>query len=116
MLIRIMYRDGRFDMVKSFFIDWLIESGRIAMFRRSEGWVVLGRDPVRHPVRKEFHSGVERREEVQPPLIALLALRVRGEIKKDIKKEPKESARWESDRSRIGANVHKLDEGRGKIN
>ncbi len=74
MLIRIMYRDGRFDMVKSFFLEWLIESGRIAMFRRSQGWVVPGRDPVRrvgdHPYR-----GIEQRRKAEPPPIALMAMR-----------------------------------------
>lgn len=47
MMIRVMYSDGRFDVVKQSVLDQLLERNRIASFKRSSGWAVIGRDPVR---------------------------------------------------------------------
>lgn len=47
MLIQVNYPDNRFDYVKENILDILIETKKIARFRRSTGWVTLGVDPVR---------------------------------------------------------------------
>jgi hypothetical protein len=60
MLIRVMYDNKKYDWVKPFCLDRLIKSGRIKMFLRSEGWVVIGREPVRK--RNESYPGSDKRE------------------------------------------------------
>ena len=47
MMIRVMYSDGRFDLVNQPMLDQLLEVNRVASFRRSDGWAVVGRDPIR---------------------------------------------------------------------
>jgi hypothetical protein len=47
MMIRVMYSDGRFDLVKQVMLDQLLEKNRVASFKRANGWAVVGRDPVR---------------------------------------------------------------------
>jgi len=47
MMIRVMYSDGRFDLVKNTMLDQLLAKNRVASFKRSGGWAVVGRDPVR---------------------------------------------------------------------
>lgn len=65
MLIAVQYRDGSFDMVKSFKLDNLISSGGISLFRRATGWVAVGRDPVRRPLSSgTYYVGTERRSEM----------------------------------------------------
>jgi len=60
MLIQVNYGDDKYDYVKDFVLDTLIETGAIAQFRRSSGWVRLGVDPIRKP-RSEKYNGAERR-------------------------------------------------------
>ena len=43
MLIRVMYDDGKFDMVKPQRLDTLLTSGRLTSFMRSDSWAVVGR-------------------------------------------------------------------------
>ena len=47
MLIRIMYEDERYDLVKPFVLKEFISEKRIRKFLRSDGWVTIGIDPVR---------------------------------------------------------------------
>ena len=47
MMIRVMYSDGRFDLVKQMMLDLLLAKDCIASFRRASGWAVVGRDPIR---------------------------------------------------------------------
>jgi hypothetical protein len=60
MLIRVMYTDGKFDMVKPQGLDNLLKEKRITSFLRSSGWAVVGRDPIRH--RPQGYAIPERRE------------------------------------------------------
>lgn len=46
-------------MVKPFFMDKLITSGKVKRFLRAEGWVVIGHDPIR--IRSEIFAGPDRR-------------------------------------------------------
>ncbi len=49
MMVRILYHDGRYDMVKRWTLEKLIEQNKIQGFRRANGWVRIGRDEVRGP-------------------------------------------------------------------
>jgi len=59
MLIRVMYQDDKFDMVKPLILDGLIASGRLKKFFRLEGWATIGIDPIRG--RGSRYEGPERR-------------------------------------------------------
>lgn len=60
MLIRVMYSDGRFDMVKPGMLDSLLERQTVTSFKRATGWAVVGRDPIRSSSRSSY-NGQERR-------------------------------------------------------
>jgi hypothetical protein len=47
MLIRVVYQDFTYDLVKPFRLDEFLKSGKVAMFRRRSGWVFVGIDPIR---------------------------------------------------------------------
>ena len=61
MLIKIMYQDGGFDMVKPQMLDILLRENKVASFRRSEGWAVVGHDPTRDTRRPVIYQGFDRR-------------------------------------------------------
>ncbi len=60
MLIRVMYSDGRFDMVKPNMLDDLITKQTVTSFKRASGWAVVGRDSIRSSGRSDYR-GKERR-------------------------------------------------------
>lgn len=67
MLIQVMYPDSRYDYVKDFMLENLIESGRIARFRRRDGWAAPGIDPVRSTTPSRPYAGTERRQATSRP-------------------------------------------------
>lgn len=62
MMIRVMYNDGRFDVVKHTMLDQLLEKNRVASFKRMNGWAVVGRDSLRGTGGTSY-QGPERREQ-----------------------------------------------------
>lgn len=60
MLIRVMYSDGRFDMVKPNVLDNLLDQQIVTSFKRTNGWAVVGRDAIRSSSRSSYR-GKERR-------------------------------------------------------
>jgi hypothetical protein len=66
MMIRVVYRDGRYDMVKRWTLEKLIEQDSIQGFCRADGWVRIGRDRLRSS-RPTGHHGEERRVPVEYP-------------------------------------------------
>ena len=60
MLIRVIYHDDRFDMVRPEILDRLLEAGNVREFKRHDGWVMPGFDNLRSRNRKEY-SGSDRR-------------------------------------------------------
>lgn len=60
MLIRIVYEDGRYDLVKPFKLDALLSENRIRMFLRGGRWVMVGKDALRRN-RLTSYSGADRR-------------------------------------------------------
>lgn len=66
MLIRVMYADNRYDMVNARQLETLIRTRSITRFKRSDGWVVLGRDPIRElNVPARIYTGPNRRRIAQ---------------------------------------------------
>lgn len=63
MLLRVIYPDGKQDMVKDVYLDHLIETKKIKAFKRSSGWAILGVDFVRDSRNCKNYSdlGFERR-------------------------------------------------------
>lgn len=61
MLIRVMYEDGRFDMVKPNLLESLLQNNTVTSFKRSEGWVVVGRDAIRSSQSSQAYNGPDRR-------------------------------------------------------
>ncbi len=71
MLITVMLQDGSMEYVSPQGLENLIASDQLFCFRRSEGWVVLGRDKVRDP-GADFWGGRERRVQpchIRPPFL-----------------------------------------------
>jgi hypothetical protein len=60
MMIRVMYSDGRFDMVKPGMLDNLLDQQAVTSFKRTSGWAVVGRDKIRSSGRSSYR-GTERR-------------------------------------------------------
>ena len=62
MLIHVVRVDNRYDYVKDFILDILIESKEIVKFKRRTGWVTIGIDPIRRSHRDSAFHGSDRRE------------------------------------------------------
>ena len=60
MLIRIVYDDGRYDLVKPFILDALLAEKQVRMFLRDGRWVQVGRDALRRSHLTSY-SGADRR-------------------------------------------------------
>ena len=64
MLIQVAYLDDRYDYLKEFQLDRLLELRQVVKFRRSSGWVQVGVDPIREGNKKTGpYFGPERRTE-----------------------------------------------------
>ena len=61
MLIQVLYDDNRYDYVKGFQLDRLLEVKKVQKFKRSSGWGTVGVDPVRWRISPSY-DGMERRE------------------------------------------------------
>jgi len=61
MLVQVNWTNNRYDYVKDFMLDSLIEAGVVARFLRSSGWVTVGVDPIRTSSQGAKYDGVERR-------------------------------------------------------
>lgn len=60
MKISVVYRDGSEQAVSKAHLQFLIATRQIMFFKRSEGWVVIGRDAMRN--RRQSFEGMERRD------------------------------------------------------
>jgi hypothetical protein len=58
--IRVMYGDGRFDMVRNDMLDILVANMKVKKIRRASGWVDLERDQIRQGLGATW-EGPERR-------------------------------------------------------
>ena len=64
MLIHVNYADDSYDYIKDFMLDSLIQTGNVAQFRRSSGWVRVGVDPIRQGTAESYHGSERRGAEV----------------------------------------------------
>ncbi|MHB8139581.1 MAG: GSU3473 family protein [Smithellaceae bacterium] len=56
MLIQVIRSDNQYDYIQDYILDSLIETKKIAKFRRSTGWVTVGV----HPMRKKKRETAEK--------------------------------------------------------
>lgn len=61
MLVQVNWTNNRYDYVKDFMLDSLIESGVVARFLRTSGWVTVGVDTLRSTKQDNAYEGTERR-------------------------------------------------------
>ena len=61
MLLRVVYTDGRFDLVNDLMLGDLIKSRKVAKFKRSSGWVDVNSRHVRRSDNNGSYCGPERR-------------------------------------------------------
>ena len=66
MLIQVAYLDNRYDYLKDFQLDRLLEQRQVAGFRRCSGWVQVGVDPIRERRGSYPYYGPERRTLTAP--------------------------------------------------
>ncbi|WP_020677338.1 GSU3473 family protein [Geopsychrobacter electrodiphilus] len=60
MLVRVMYDDGRFDMVRNDMLDILVANMKVRKIRRATGWIDVDRAQIRQSLGKPW-GGEERR-------------------------------------------------------
>jgi hypothetical protein len=63
MLIKVIRQDYTEGFVEDFLLEGMIKAGKIAAFRRSNGWVVVGSQPIRE--KKPKYLGPDRRKAVR---------------------------------------------------
>lgn len=61
MLIQIVRTNNHYDYVMNFILDHLIASKGIVKFKRTTGWVTIGKDQIRESKRDSVFNGTERR-------------------------------------------------------
>ena len=60
MLIPVVLKDGHEELVSKDELQHLLVTQKIMLFKRSEGWAVLGRDKMRN--QRALYNGEERRQ------------------------------------------------------
>jgi hypothetical protein len=66
MMIPVMLKDGTDELVQPQVLDRLLDEDRVMFFKRSAGWVVIGRDPLRG-MGGGVYEGTERRSALRKP-------------------------------------------------
>ena len=61
MLIQVVYPGDKYDFVKDFMLDNLIDEKKIVRFRRRSGWATVGVDPIRTKKHDSVYFHPERR-------------------------------------------------------
>lgn len=61
MTIQVELIDGTICRMVPKGLDLLLNRELVKRFRRSSGWVVIGKDPIRYPNKKLEYNGLERR-------------------------------------------------------
>lgn len=56
MLIRVVYKNDKYDFLNPARLDESLKTGIIAMFQRSSGWARVGVDPLRKMTHDEPRS------------------------------------------------------------
>ncbi len=66
-MIRVIYRDGKEDLVTQKFLDILLHMNEVQMFQRNNDWAIIGVDAIRAESRSKILEA-ERRRHQQTPL------------------------------------------------
>ena len=66
MLIKVMYNNGTYGMVKPYLLDKLLADREVTKFKRSDGWVFAGHDSIRCSKTSQCYDGPERRKTLTP--------------------------------------------------
>jgi len=61
MLLKVLYQNDKYDMVRPSLLNELIASKKVKKFYRSGGWADIERDPIRQSVGS--YVGPERRKQ-----------------------------------------------------
>jgi len=62
MLIPVIYPSGSHDLVKDFYLDYLIAEEKIEKFKRSDGWISIDSPNIRGKRARQSYTGPERRQ------------------------------------------------------
>jgi len=60
-LVRVQFRDGSFGQIVPKALNIFLERGLVSKFMRSEGWAIVGKDPLRGKAESKSYNGFERR-------------------------------------------------------
>ncbi len=73
MLVLVRYNDDNFDIVEEYCLEYLIITGKVIEFSRSEEWVTVGEKPTREKSAKREVAmdcnGPEKRQNTHRNLI-----------------------------------------------
>jgi hypothetical protein len=70
MLVLVRYNDDNYDIVEDYCLEYLIVTGKVMEFSRSDRWVTVGAEPTREKSdvkecssnSENFYNGPERRK------------------------------------------------------
>jgi hypothetical protein len=69
MLVLVRYNDDNYDIVEDYCLEYLIVTGKVIEFSRSDEWITVGNGPTREKPDVEgwtssetFYTGPERRK------------------------------------------------------
>lgn len=62
MKIPVIFGDGTPGVVGDEELESFVRKRRILSFQRSDGWILIGRGPLRDPSHKNTYEGNERRK------------------------------------------------------
>jgi len=71
MLIRVKYQNNKFDMVKPWLLNRLINVNRIKAFCRRTGWVDISSDKIRSKCDSNYKGPDRRKKEAFNPFALL---------------------------------------------
>lgn len=63
MMVPVMLKNGMDEIVATQVLDRMLEADQVMFFKRSDGWVVVGRDTIRG-MGGNLYRGRERRSEL----------------------------------------------------
>ncbi len=64
-LISVILKDGKPDNIPTSLLGMMIASGEVMQFQRDNGWVTVGKDPIRGEVANYAYYGPEKRKPQQ---------------------------------------------------
>lgn len=73
MLVLVRYSDNNYDIVEDYCLEYLIVTGKVVEFSRSDEWVTVGCEPTREKPYGEklqgVYTGPERRKQCHRNLL-----------------------------------------------